>query len=641
MRHPVTAPYGAWESPVTTDLLVAGTVRLSDVSIDGKDIYWLEGRPNEGGRSVLVRHRPDGTTQDVTPPAWNVRSTAHEYGGGAYLVHEGSVWFCNFSDQRIYHQALHHEPVPLTETGPFRYADLIADAARGRLICIRESHARDGEPANELVSVRLSDGAVEVLAGGRDFFSTPALSPDGRHLSWLTWDHPNMPWDESVVWVAELSARGEPGTPARVSAGNGVSMFQPAWSPDGVLHVVADPDGWWNLHRWEGNELRCPCPMEAEFGLPQWLFGMRTYGFDGQGRIVAAYCRKGAWRLALLGRQNGVLEPAPLEATEITSLAVSGANAVVVAGSPKCPPAVIRLELDTGRQEILRESVCARIEEGFLSEPQPVEFPTSGGESAYGFFYPPNNAGYAAPSNELPPLITVGHGGPTGATSTALDLKIQFWTSRGFAVLDVNYRGSTGYGRKYRDLLLGQWGIADVEDCVNGARHLAQAGLVDGKRMAMRGSSAGGYTVLATLTFHNTFRAGASYYGIGDLEALVRDTHKFESRYPERLVGPYPERKDLYRERSPVYFVHRLACPVIFFQGLEDRVVPPKQAEAMVKALRSKGLPVAYLAFEGEQHGFRKAETIRRCLEAELYFYGRAFGFTPPGPVEPVAIENL
>ncbi len=641
MGQPIVAPYGAWESPITAEMLAAEGIRLSDVVVDGGDIYWLEGRPAEGGRSVLVRREADGATADVTPPPWNVRTTAHEYGGGSYLVYRRQVWFCNFSDQRVYHKAAGGAPRPLTPPGPFRYADLVMDGMRGRLICVRESHQGGGEAVNELVAVRLSDGAVQVLAGGHDFYSSPALSPDGRRLAWLSWDHPNMPWDESAVWTAEFGAQGELGRTVCIGAGNGVSMFQPAWSPEGALYVVADPDGWWNLHRWEEGRLRCVCAKEAEFGLPQWVFGMRTYGFDSQGNILSAYCHDGAWGLGRIRPDTGRFEALALEAVQISSMAVAGRSVALVAGSRQRPAAVILFDADTGREQVLRESTTLEVSNEFLSMPEPVEFPTGGGQTAHGFFYAPRNGAYAAPEGSLPPLLVIGHGGPTGATSAALELKTQFWTSRGFAVLDVNYRGSTGYGRRYRELLIGQWGVADVEDCVYGARYLARAGRVDEARLAIRGSSAGGYTALAALTFHDTFGAGASYYGIGDLEALARETHKFESRYLERLVGPYPERRDLYRARSPIHFVERLACPVIFFQGLEDKIVPPNQAELMVNALRAKGLPVAYLAFEGEQHGFRKAETIKRCLEAELYFYGRVFGFTPAGAIEPVEIENL
>ncbi len=642
MAIPKTARYGEWESPISTEMLVAESVRLGGVAVDGPDVYWVEGRPMEGGRNVLLRWRAGAAApEEVTPEPYSVRTRAHEYGGGAYLAAGGEVWFANFADQRLYRQRPGAPPEPLTAPGEFRYADMILDAARGRLICVREDHSGGGEPVNEIVAVGLEDGAVEVLAGGHDFCSTPALSPGGDRLAWLTWDHPNMPWDETMAWVAEFDPAGRLEVPRKVAGGDGVSVFQPAWSPAGELYVAADPGGWWNLNRWDGARLHCVVEMPAEFGQPQWLFGMRTYGFAGDGSIVCAYCRQGEWRAGRLFPETGELRRLGLDLTDIEGLAVTDRHAVFLGGSPRRPLAVIRFDLKTGEQRVLRESVSVAVDASCISEPANIEFPTAGGETAHGFFYPPRNGGFTAPEGELPPLIVISHGGPTAATSTALNLKLQYWTSRGFAVLDVNYRGSTGYGRAYRDRLKGEWGIVDVEDCLHGARYLADAGKVDAARLVIRGGSAGGYTTLAALTFHDLFRAGASYYGVGDLESLVRDTHKFESRYLDQLIGPYPERKDLYRARSPIHFTDRLSCPVIFFQGLDDRVVPPNQAEQMVAALRARRLPVAYLAFEGEQHGFRRAETIRRALEAELYFYGRIFGFTPAGRIEPVPIENL
>jgi dipeptidyl aminopeptidase/acylaminoacyl peptidase len=387
--------------------------------------------------------------------------------------------------------------------------------------------------------------------------------------------------------------------------------------------------------------LECVLETEAEFGRPQWVFGLRTYGFDARGRIVAASCRRGEWSLSRIDPATGLATPLPLPYNEIDALAVAGNRALLAAGSPVSPPAVVSLDLESGSCEVLREAFSAGLDAGFISEPEPIAFPTTDGHTAHALYYPPRNPGLQGPDDDLPPLIVTAHGGPTSSASATLNPRIQYWTSRGIAVLDVDYRGSTGYGRAYRDLLKGKWGVYDVDDCVRGARLLVVVGRVDGRRIAIRGGSAGGFTTLASLAFRDFFRAGASYYGVGDLEALARDTHKFESRYLDSLIGPYPQRRDLYIERSPVRSAGRLSAPVIFFQGLEDRIVPPDQAESMVAALRTRGIPVAYLAFEGEQHGFRKAETIRRTLEAELYFYSRVFGFTPADELEPVEIENL
>jgi dipeptidyl aminopeptidase/acylaminoacyl peptidase len=637
-----TAPYGEWESPISAAALSAASVRFGGVALDGPDIYWVEGRPAEKGRNVLVRRTPDGTVADVTPSPYDVRTRVHEYGGGAFAVSGGEVWFSHIGDDRVYRQRSGSSPEPLTPAGPWRYADLVLDAQRGRLVCVRESHADpDREPVNELVAIDCRDGTVSVLATGHDFYSNPRPSPDGRRLAWLTWDHPNMPWDGTELWVAELDGDGFPNDHARVAGGKDKSVFQPEWGPNGKLYLVSDPEGWWNLHTYDGERSSCLYRADLEFGRPQWQFGQATYGIESERRILCAFAEKGLWRLGALDQMTGQLEAIATPFTDISDIAVGAGRTVVIAASPWQASVVALIDPDTGKVTVLRESVSLAIADEFISPPEAIEFPTGGGQHAHAFWYAPRNPNFRAPHGELPPLVVIGHGGPTGATTPSLSLATQFWTSRGFAVLDVNYRGSTGYGRAYRELLRGQWGVADVEDCVDGAMHLVEQGRADAKRLAIRGGSAGGFTALAALTFYDFFKGGASYYGIGDLEALARDTHKFESRYTDSLVGPYPGRKDLYEARSPIHFVDELSCPVIFFQGLADKVVPPNQAETMVEALRAKGLPVAYLAFEGEQHGFRRAETIIRAREAELYFYGKVFGFTPADKIDPVAIENL
>jgi dipeptidyl aminopeptidase/acylaminoacyl peptidase len=524
-----------------------------------------------------------------------------------------------------------------------RFADSVVDRRRSRLIAIREDHSQGGcEPVNTLVSLKL-DGSEEslTLASGSDFYAAPRLSPDGGRLAWLSWRHPNMPWDGTELWLGRLDDRGAVVDAKRIAGGASESVFQPEWSPDGVLHFVSDRSGWWNLYRWQDGELHALAPRKAEFGLPQWIFGMSTYGFAAAGRIVCCFGERGGWRLAELDIATGELAPIETPYSEIFSLRVSADQAVFVGASPTQAPAVVRLDLTTRRCQVLRRSGEVGIDSAYLSLPEPVEFPTERGLTAHGFFYRPCNRDHTAPAGEKPPLRVLSHGGPTSATSASLNLAIQFWTSRGFAVLDVNYGGSTGFGRPYRERLNGNWGIVDVDDCVNGARHLIARGEVDPGRLAIKGGSAGGFTTLSALTFRDVFKAGASYYGIGDLEALARDTHKFESRYMDRLIGPYPLRRDRYLARSPIRFTDRLSCPIIFLQGLEDKIVPPNQSEAMVQALRDKGLPVAYVAFPGEQHGFRRAENIKRALEAELYFYGRIFGFEPADSLEPVPIDNL
>jgi dipeptidyl aminopeptidase/acylaminoacyl peptidase len=643
MSKSKTAPYGSWKSPITSDLIASETIGLGQIALDGQDVYWVETRPMEGGRYVIVRRTPDGRTTDVTPPPFNARTRVHEYGGGAFAVADGAVYFSNFADQRLYRQDPGAEPRPITPEASLRYADGIIIPGRGRMICVREDHTNPGrEAVNAIVSLNLEGGdGGQVLVHGNDFYSSPRISPDGSRLAWLTWNHPNMPWDGTELWVGELRADGSLGQAERVAGGEDESIFQPEWSPDGVLHFVSDRTGWWNLYRWRDGRVEPLVQMEAEFGMPQWIFGMSTYAFESAGRIICAYTQQGTWHLASLDMATGKLDPVDTPYTQIGELRAVPDRVVFLAGSPTEPTSVVQLDLATRRFEVLRRSSEITIDPGYLSIPQEIEFPTEHGLTAHAFFYAPRNRDYVAPSDEQPPLLVISHGGPTGATSSTLSLGIQHWTSRGIAVLDVNYGGSTGYGRAYHQRLEGQWGVVDVDDCVNGARYLVERGTVDGNRLAIRGGSAGGYTTLSALTFRDVFKAGASYYGISDLETMTRDTHKFESRYLDRLVGPYPERRDLYHERSPIHFIHRLSCPMILFQGLEDKVVPPDQAEMMFEAVRAKGLPVAYLPFEGEQHGFRRAENIKRALDAELYFYSRVFGFELADPVEPVSIENL
>ena len=644
MNSRKVAPYGSWRSPITSDLIVAESIGIGEIRLDGDDIYWTEMRPSEGGRNVVVRRGPDGETADVTPQPFNVRTRVHEYGGGAFLVSNGVVYFSNFEDQRLYRQRPGGEPEPVTPEAAVRYADGVMDSKRARIICIREDHRGEGEAINTIVGLGLDEmDSGSVLLSGHDFYSFPRLSPDGARLAWISWDHPNMPWDGSDLWVADVRADGSLGEVQRVAGGDGEAVFQPEWSPQGTLHFVSDRSGWWNLYRWRGGRVEPLCEMDAEFGVPQWGLAASTYGFASEHRIACGYNRGGTSHFANLYTDSLDLETVPTPFTEITrsGMRVGAGRVVFGAGSPTMAPTLISHDLRTGATEVLRNSNAFGIDEEYVSAPEPIEFPTGGGLAAHAFFYPPVNKVYSAPEGERPPMVVLVHGGPTSAASSTLDLRTQFWTSRGFAVLDVNYGGSTGYGTAYRRRLNGRWGVVDVEDCVNGARFLAERGDVDGGRMAIRGGSAGGYTTLAALTFHNVFRAGASLYGVSDLEALTRDTHKFESRYLDTLVGPYPERQDLYLERSPIHHVDRLSTPLILFQGMEDRVVPPNQSEMMRDALREKRVSVAYLPFEGEQHGFRRAENIKRTLDAELYFYSRVFGFDLADPVDPVEIENL
>lgn len=638
------APFGSWESPLTADLVARGSVSLAESALGDEAIYWIENRPGEGGRSVIMRRPAGGDCEELLPAPFSARSRVHEYGGGAFWLGGDTVYFVNFTDQRIYCLRPGEEPQPLTpgDTG-MRYAAGIVDRQRQRLICVREDHGQPGEPQNTLVSLALdgSDGPGRVLQQGNDFYASSVLSADGRRLAWLTWNHPHMPWDGTELWLGELDERGDIVEKTLVAGGEGESVFQPAWSPAGELHFISDATGWWNLYRQRDGWIGPLFEREAEFGLPQWLFGLTTYGFDGEGRIIALYFERGRWQLALLEPDAGAFTPMLLPYSDLGGIQVRGRLAVMRAGAPAEPPALIAINLRTQQIELVRETGATDIPGAAFSLPEAIEFPARDGRTAYGYFYAPQNPDYRAPQGELPPLLVNSHGGPTSSFRTGRDFNVQYWTSRGFAVLDVNYRGSTGYGRAYREQLKGNWGVLDVTDCIDGASYLARSRRVDPRRIAIRGGSAGGYTTLCALAFHDFFAAGASYFGVSDLEALARDTHKFESRYLDSLIGPLHTSRARYQERSPLHHARQISAPMIFFQGLEDRVVPPDQSELMVQALRERGVPVSYLAFPGEYHGFRQAENTARALEAELYFYGRVFNFEPAGEIEPVIIDNL
>jgi dipeptidyl aminopeptidase/acylaminoacyl peptidase len=636
------SPYGSWKSPITADLVAGGELGLEQVRFDGDDIFWIERRAQEGGRKVIVRRSKDGRVADVTPAGFNARTRVHEYGGGDYAISNGTIIFSNFTDQRLYRQERGSEPKPLTPNSALRYADGQVDRSRNLFFCVREDHSVIGEVVNTVVYVDLaSSDAGQIVVSGNDFYSSPRLSPERSRLAWLTWNHPNMPWDGTELWVGTLTDDGSVIEKEKIAGGIDESIFQPEWSPDGCLYFASDRTRWWNLYRWKKNKIEPLYPMDAEFGQPQWVFGTSLFSFASEKQIVCSYSKDGRDYLATLDTMTSALDTIELPFTTISQVQVATDRVLFIGASSTDTTSIVSLDLTTKRFEVLRRSREATVDAGYISSPRAIEFPAERGLTAHGNFYPPQNRDYTAPENEKPPLLVMSHGGPTSSSSAALKYSIQYWTSRGIAVLDVNYGGSSGYGRAYRERLNGQWGIVDVDDCVNGARCLAERGEVDGNRLAIRGGSAGGYTTLCALTFRDTFKAGASHYGISDLEMLAKDTHKFESRYLDRLIGPYPERRDLYVERSPIHFTDRLNCAMILFQGLEDKVVPPNQAEKMVEAVRAKDLPVAYLTFEGEQHGFRKAETIKRVLEAELYFYSKVFGFELAEQIESIRIETL
>lgn len=634
------APYGSWRSPIDASAVArARGWTHSMVTPARGGVYWSEARPLEGGRDAIVVRRPGTPPVDAIPAGCSARTRVHEYGGGAFTVHDGTIFFCLDSDQRIHRLDPGGEPRPITPapSTPFGlcYADMRLTPDGRWLLCVRE---RDGDPehVNELVAVP-ADGSGEphVIASGHDFYSAPRVSPDGTRLAWLSWDHPRMPWEGSELWVAGLAPDATLRAERHVAGGPAEAIVQPEWSPQGVLHFSSDRTGWWNLYRGEYEPL---APIEAEIGGPLWVFGQSWYGFLDDGRIVCTYTREGRDRLAVIDAA-GELRDVPLELTRIADLATDGTRALFVGASPTQMPDVLAADLDSGALEVLSDDDAGDIDPAYVSVPRALEYPTTGGLTAHALLYPPHNPDFTAPGGERPPLLVRVHGGPTAHVTATLSPEIQYFTSRGFAVVNVNYGGSTGYGREYRDRLHGQWGVVDADDAVNAARALAEAGEADGARMAISGGSAGGWTVLCALAFHDVFAAGADYFGVSDLMGFVDATHKFESRYNDWLVGPWPEAADLWRERSPVNHADRIRAPVIVLQGLEDKIVPPSQSELVVAALERNGIPHAYLGFEGEQHGFRKAESLRRAAEAELSFYAQVLGFEPGDPVEKVEIR--
>jgi dipeptidyl aminopeptidase/acylaminoacyl peptidase len=646
--------------------VVKAAAVLGDVAVDGDDVWWSELRPEEGGRTQIVHRRRGGRAVDLLPEGFNARTATHEYGGGAWWVRSQTLWFANWDDQRIYQLTTRTTPVPVTPEPEARRGDRWADGDTARLdpsarwmAVVREHHPAGVGPEGVVNEIVVLDSAGKheprAVVTGPDFVSDPRFSPDGSQLCWLQWNHPDMPWDGTELFVADVQldeAGPRLGTPTGVAgrphlaaggSGDGESVCQPRWHPDGSLWFVSDRTGWWNLYRQApSGDVEPRIVMDAEIGVPQWVFGQSRYAFVDDGRVVFAYQRDGVDHLAV-GDADGEVRDLGVPYTSIASVQASGDDVVFVGASPTAEPAVVRLNLAIRRPEILRPPRDLGIDPAWFSVPEPISFPSSGGRTAHALYYPPTNPDASAPPGELPPLLVVIHGGPTSAARPMLQLGIQYWTSRGFAVVDVNYGGSTGYGREYRRQLDGAWGVVDLDDCVAAAEWLAGQGRVDATRLCIRGGSAGGYTTLAALAFRDTFAAGASHFGVADLEALATETHKFESRYLDGLIGPYPERRDRYVERSPIHHVDRFTRPLIVLQGLEDEVVPPDQAEMIVDALRGKGVPVAYVTFEGEQHGFRRAPNIRRALDSELSFYSQVFRFELPATegIELVPVENL
>ncbi len=617
--------FGSWSSPITADAVVTESVSLSEPRIDGDDIYWIEGRPFEKGRNVVVARAADGTIRDITPSPFDARSQVYGYGGGAYAVHDRVVYFVNFSDNQIYRQAPGAAPTKITSNSTSLFADICVDAGRNRLIAIREERPNGDviNAINTLVAVDIETGAETTLESGYDFYSSPVLSPDGSKLAWLSWRHPNMPWTSTDLNVASLDKSGMP-TDKQSVYGNAESIFQPQWSPDGRLYFISDRTDFWNLYRWSGSGVEHILARDAEFGVPQWNLGLSTYAFASQDVMIYSFIKNGTWRLGRLEISTLTASDYPTEFSSLSGIRATARTVVARCATSTSPPAIATIDLSTGAVSPIKFSIPPASFQRFqdyFSKPQPIEFPTSDGDIAHAFYYPPYNPDWRAPPSEKPPLLVKSHGGPTAATDSGLDLSVQFWTSRGFGLLDVNYRGSSGYGRRYREKLYGQWGVADVVDCISGAKFLAARGNVDGDKLAVTGRSAGGYTTLCGLTFHTEFAVGASYFGISDLVALATETHKFELHYMDWLIEPFRPDSQLYHDRSPINFVERLSAPVIFLHGKDDPIVPINQAQKMYAALQRRNIPTCLLVFQGEKHGFRQSAHLRQALEAELLFY--------------------
>lgn len=633
------APFGAWVSPIAAEQLAAGAVKLGELTADHGKLYWIESKPEQRGRMAVMTLAADGSPVEISPESFNARTRVHEYGGAAFAASAGQLFATQFADQRLYNLSAGAAPEAITPPD-YRFADCAVSG--GKLFCVREDHSAAGEAKNGIAMVDpAKPGPGILLFGSTDFAAFPRVSPDGRTLAWIAWNHPNMPWDTTTLYVGTLTSTGLTNVRA-IAGGHDEAVLEPRWNTDGSLYFMSDRTNWWNLYRWDGKASKSVTALKQDLASPLWSLGQANYALLADGKAAFHMEKGGVDVLATIDLKTRKITPFTLPYTSVRGIvALTSDHIAAIGASDRKKPEVITVDLRTGAYKVVRSTGSVGVDAAYIARPEPISFKTAGGATAYAFYYAPTNPAYRAPAGTLPPLLVKAHGGPTGGASTAFDVSTQFWTSRGFAVVDVDYRGSAGYGRAYRQALYGKWGVADVEDVVAATKYLVTAGKVDPEKLAIRGGSAGGYTTLSALAFTDTFKAGANYYGISDLETLVRDTHKFESRYVDNLVGPLPAAKALYIARSPIHHIEGFNEPLIVFQGLEDKVVPPSQSQAIVDALKARKLPVAYVPFAGEQHGFRQAANIIAAAQSELYFYARVFGFPVPADATPVPIDNL
>ncbi len=642
MGKKAVTPFGSWKSPIGIELVARSSHGwIGQLCADGEKLYALRNYTEEGGRGAVAWIHDDGRSEDITPAPYSARTRVYEYGGDCFAVKDDVVYFSNYPDDRLYRHLPGREPEPITAEGAMRYADLVLDVRRNRLICIREDHTSAGEAKHTIAAVHLDgDEYGTVLFDQADFVAFLSLSDDGSKLAWIAWNHPNMPFYSSSLWSADVQEDGSLTNVQQVVPEQEESVTDPRWSPDGSLYFCTDRNNWWNLHRWKSGKTENVCPAEAELGNPFWNIGLRMYRFLTPSRVVAAQNQMGTWQVIIIDTEAGRYETIPTPFTYIIRLELVGESLYMVAASATMSRSLVRLDLNSGDLVVLESSVQYPIAADCISAGQHIAYPTENGLEAYGFYHPPKNPDHEAPAEELPPLIINVHGGPTGSHKNALDMGVQFYTSRGFAVFNINYGGSAGYGREYRNRLRGQWGVVDVEDAVNGARYLVERGLADPKRTIVRGGSAGGFTTFAALAFKDYFRAGSSLFGISDVEVFHQETHKYESRYCETLIGPYPQSRDLYRERSAMSKVDEINAPLIIFQGGEDKIVPPNQSQFVARALSERDVPVVYIKFEGEGHGFRKFENVVTLAQSEQAFFGKIFGFEPADELPELEITN-